>query len=120
MKKDVSDMIDMSIDETFGGALIYKRDLIVPPKEARGEIIKFLHMAHQGGISMYRTARQLYYWDGMKSQIKNYYESCGTCKLNKKSKCPTKKVQNTEAYIYLASSQKRRLERPAKRFTEPQ
>ena len=32
--EDVRDMVDISVDETFGGPLIHKRDLIVPPKEA--------------------------------------------------------------------------------------
>ena len=35
--------------------------------------------AHSGMTKMYNTARQLYYWPGMKSEIQGKVNNCATC-----------------------------------------
>ena len=42
---------------------------ILVPTAARQYILQQLHLAHSGVVKTYRTARQLYYWPGMKNDI---------------------------------------------------
>ena len=52
---------------------------VIVPSAARSAVISGLHTAHSGMTKMYNTARQLYYWPGMKSEIQGKVNNCATC-----------------------------------------
>ena len=52
---------------------------IVVPKSLRPEVLRLLHMPHVGILGTNQQARQLYYWPGMKNDIKILTESCESC-----------------------------------------
>ena len=56
---------EFSIDDSQGGELIYRGNLIVPPPEIRPELIRLAHAAHQGEDAMWRTCRSIWYWGAL-------------------------------------------------------
>ena len=68
----------------------------MPPKEIRWKLVELAHAAHQADGAMYATVKQIWTWSGMKTELKNFYESCGKCQDNRKSREKTPKVKNTE------------------------
>ena len=58
------------------------RDSIIVPLTARQAVLESLHVAHSGMTKMYKTARQLYYWPGMKADIQSKLSSCKTCQAH--------------------------------------
>ena len=52
---------------------------IIVPSAARSAVISGLHTAHSGMTKMYSTARQLYFWPGMKGEIQAQVNNCATC-----------------------------------------
>ena len=58
---------------------------IVIPRPARKAIIDELHRAHSGLTKTYKIATQLFYWPGMKSDIKNKIDSCEACQEQRPS-----------------------------------
>ena len=52
---------------------------IVVPFPARKLVIRELHNAHSGLMKSILTAQQLYYWPGMRSDIKSYIDACVPC-----------------------------------------
>ena len=58
---------------------------IVVPQSIRGEILRRLHAPHQGMTKTYENARQLYYWAGMKNDIRIKTEQCELCQKYIKS-----------------------------------
>ena len=102
--RDIEDQIeDITIDESYGAAVIYRKDCIIPPREIHWKLIELAHAAHQATESMYATVRQLWSWTGLKTELKNYYESCGKCEEYRKGRQKTPKVENTEVYAYAVS-----------------
>ena len=65
--------------------ILLDRTRIVIPKQARQYILKSLHTAHSGMTKTYKTARQLYYWPGMKANIAASIDACMACQSNKAS-----------------------------------
>lgn len=59
--------------------LIYKADRLVVPAPARPEILNRLHSSHIGLNSTLRRARELVYWPGMCSDIRQRLERCHVC-----------------------------------------
>ena len=49
---------------------------IIVPYPARKEIIKELHRSHSGLTKTYKTASQLYFWPGMKNEIRQTIDAC--------------------------------------------
>lgn len=59
--------------------LLLKLDKIIIPRELRGKMLKEVHRAHQGVEKSLRFARDLLFWPGMTSEIKDIVSSCDTC-----------------------------------------
>ena len=55
------------------------------PQGARRGILRALHKSHRGLTITYSTARQLYYWPGMKNDIAENIKSCEACMHNQKN-----------------------------------
>ena len=67
----------LSVEEKYG--LILYHDRIVVPKAARKKLLELLHIQHTGIFKTYENARQLYFWQGMKNEIKTLVSSCEEC-----------------------------------------
>ena len=59
--------------------IIMKGDRVVIPKSLRKEMKQGVHAGHLGINSCLRRAKDVMYWPGMSSEIKQYIETCGTC-----------------------------------------
>ncbi|TRY68927.1 hypothetical protein TCAL_15163 [Tigriopus californicus] len=60
-------------------SLLLLGDRIIVPAGACQEIIRILHLPHQGLTKTKQAARQLYFWPGMNAAIKNAVTSCQAC-----------------------------------------
>ena len=65
--------------------LLDGRRLVVSYK-VRKMIIEALHKSHWGVTITYATARQAYYWPGMKNDIQESVSNCEACTRHQKSK----------------------------------
>ena len=68
-----------SLTEEGKTLLIYDGSRIIVPKPARKEILRLLHLPHQGQVKTKKAAQLLYYWPGMNSDIANLVNSCEAC-----------------------------------------
>ena len=59
--------------------IIRNRKQIVIPKTARKNLLRELHRSHSGISKTYLTAKELYYWPSMKSDITNHVTACSAC-----------------------------------------
>ena len=59
--------------------LIFKGDKLVVPRTLQGSILMQIHSAHLGVNHCVIRARELFFWPGMTSQIKDYIASCLLC-----------------------------------------
>ena len=57
-------------------------DRIVVPQPAIKEVLKRLHLSHQGIVKTKKLARDLYYWPGMGRSIENLVKQCEACQQN--------------------------------------
>ena len=73
-------MDDLSIRQVNGVDLVILQGTrIVVPFPARKMVIRELHSAHSGLTKSILTAQQLYYWPGMRSDIKSFVDACVPC-----------------------------------------
>ena len=54
-------------------------DRVIIPRVLRVKVLKELHKLHQGLEKSLRLARDLVFWHGMASQVKDLIASCDTC-----------------------------------------
>lgn len=59
--------------------VLWRGERIIIPKELRKEMKEKLHVGHQGINSCLRRARELVYWPGMSSELRQMIENCHTC-----------------------------------------
>ena len=64
---------------TVHNRIIMRGERIVIPTAMRPDIKMKLHAGHMGINSCLRRARELVFWPGMSSEIRQYIESCDTC-----------------------------------------
>jgi hypothetical protein len=62
-----------------GKDLVLQGSRLVIPTALRKDVLKKLHLAHQGIERTLRRARQLVYWPGLTSDITNTINSCAEC-----------------------------------------
>jgi hypothetical protein len=69
-----------------GGHLMIKDGYrIVPPREARAELLSKLHAGHGGILRTKKLAQGLYYWPGMNSDVKSLVDGCEACQQDRPS-----------------------------------
>jgi len=61
------------------GDLVYKGPSVVVPVGAREHILERIHSSHIGINGCLRRAREVVFWPGMTSQIKDRVQRCGVC-----------------------------------------
>ena len=64
---------------TVQDGIIFRGERILVPKELRAEMKKKVHAGHLGINSCLRRARDLLFWPGMSSDIRQFVEGCHTC-----------------------------------------
>ena len=80
---------ELSISE---GLILYKQRLLIP-KSQRKEVLRRLHLSHQGIERTKRRARQTVFWPGMNSDIENTVGLCEKCQSQRAS-LPTEPLQS--------------------------
>ena len=60
------------------GLLLLNQKLVIPEK-LQGKMVKWLHGPHLGIEKTLARARELYYWPGMSSRIREVVQSCIVC-----------------------------------------
>ena len=61
------------------GLLFVDGTQAVVPATARKEVLRLLHLPHAGQVKTRQAAKQLYFWPGINSDIKNLVEACNAC-----------------------------------------
>ena len=64
---------------TVQDGIVLRGERVVIPLSMRGDIKDKVHAGHLGINSCLRRARELVFWPGMSSEIRQYIESCGVC-----------------------------------------
>ena len=70
----------MSVEED--GLILLDARRIYIPIGARQDILPELHKAHCGLEKTLATARKMYFWPGMRGQIKQMVQKCEACQVN--------------------------------------
>ena len=77
---------DLSVRDVEGNKLVMLNGTrIVVPTAARQGVVRELHKSHSGITKTFLTAQQLYYWPGMRSDIKSFIEACIPCQESRPS-----------------------------------
>lgn len=63
------------------GLVLMDCQRIIVPAQVRKEVLRLLHLPHQGVTRTYNRARTLFFWPGMRNEIVNVVESCELCQL---------------------------------------
>ena len=77
---------DLSVRDVEGNKLVMLNGTrIVVPAAARQGVVRELHKSHSGITKTFLTAQQLYYWPGMRSDIKSFIDACIPCQESRPS-----------------------------------
>ncbi len=63
--------------------LLFHNGRMVIPREARKEVLSFLHRGHVGMSTMQKRAEAAAWWPGMRNEIKKWVERCGECQISR-------------------------------------
>jgi len=78
--------------QTPGGQKPTAFATVVVPQNLKLQVLRFchdsLHGGHVGAQKMCGRMRQLFFWDGMSSDIRNYVQTCPACQASKPSHRP--------------------------------
>ena len=75
----VAPYFDYRDELTIQDGIILRGERIVIPHKARAEMKKKIHAGHMGINSCLRRAREVIFWPGMSSEIRQLIESCDIC-----------------------------------------
>ena len=67
------------LDDRDASLILEVRRLVVPMSQHQN-ILKILHLSHQGMNKTYAAARSRYYWPSLKEDYHNKCETCGICR----------------------------------------
>ncbi|KAK2549603.1 Uncharacterized protein P5673_029852 [Acropora cervicornis] len=59
--------------------VLYKGDRVIVPTALRKDMMKRIHASHQGQQACLRRAKDVLFWPGMSSQIKEAVSNCSLC-----------------------------------------
>ena len=70
----------MGVEDTPSGPLVMvDGSRVMVPASERRRLVELLHSTHLSDRTMLETARRIWYWSGMKEQIKGVYRNCEAC-----------------------------------------
>ena len=67
--------------------LVFCGERLAIPKSLRSEIKKDIHSGHQGVESCLRRAREHVFWPGMNKELKEWIQTCETCREFEQAHC---------------------------------
>jgi len=73
-------------DIEFDNGLLYYDNRLIVPTKLRSFILKLLHETHLGINKINKTVNSLFYWPGIKSDVRNTVLSCNICQKFQRSK----------------------------------
>ena len=68
------------LDDRDSSLLTIDVNRLVVPAAQRTNIMKIIHLSHQGMTKSYAAARTRYFWKSMKEDIQKLTEGCETCR----------------------------------------
>ena len=77
--KNISDQISIASLDGSDIAMLDGSRIIVP-QPAQRKVLQELHRSHAGHTKTLKTARQLYFWPGMKNDIIHEIDNCKVCR----------------------------------------
>ena len=95
-----SSLDQLSIAEDL---IVYNGKRVLVPYACRKKILSQLHLSHQGFDKTYKLARELYFWPGMNSDLKNIISNCHPCQEMRPSL--PKECTETETHAKLPMEQ---------------
>ena len=60
--------------------VLFKGERVVIPTSLRSDMLHKIHNSHLGINGCLRRAREILYWPGMNSQVKEYIQKCAVCR----------------------------------------
>ena len=79
LPKELTPYYNYRDELTTNGHLVFKGEKLVIPKSLQKAMLKRIHSAHLGINQCLCRAREMYFWPGMTSQIRDYVSSCAIC-----------------------------------------
>ena len=76
----VSPYFSFADELTVQDGVIFKGERVVIPCSMRGEMKRSIHESHLGVTGCARRARESIFWPGMTSEIKQFIQTCETCR----------------------------------------
>ena len=75
---------------TVQNGIVFRGSRVVIPKLLQQEMLTKIHISHLGPEANTRKAKDVMYWPGMSSQIKDHHSNCSLCNeyLDKQQKQP--------------------------------
>ena len=64
---------------TVQDEILFRGNRVIVPASMRSEMLKKIHASHIGIEGCLRRAREILYWPGMTSAIRDHVSACGTC-----------------------------------------
>ena len=61
------------------GGILFKGERVIEPTAMRAQMLEKIHSGHIGAEGCLRRAREVLFWLGMTTEIKEYISSCDTC-----------------------------------------
>ena len=103
-KLDHSGIIDMNYQN-----MILKGSQIVIPHALRKEMLGILHESHFGIEKTCNLAKDIMFWPGMHSEIRDYISKCGICNEHKSSNQKEPMIPSTISELPWLSSRYKEL-----------
>lgn len=63
---------------TVQGEILFRGNRVIVPADMRSEMLKKIHASHIGIEGSLRQAREILYWPGMTTAIRDHVSACGT------------------------------------------
>ena len=64
---------------TVQGEILFRANRVIAPADMRSEMLKKIHASHFGIEDNLWRAREILYWPGMTTAIRDFVSACGTC-----------------------------------------
>ena len=63
--------------------ILFKGERVIMPVSMRAQILEKIHSSHIGAEGCLRRAREVVFWPGMTTELKEYVSSCDTCNAHR-------------------------------------
>ena len=63
--------------------ILFEGERVIVPVSMRAQILEKIHSSHIGAEGCLRRAREVVFWPGMTTELKEYVSSCDTCNAHR-------------------------------------